>query len=221
MVNRTGNRPSHEQAAVYFDRAIALCRKAGFRKIRLRGDTDFTQTEHLDRWDAGRRAVHLRHRRHGEPVRNRGKPAGNAWKELKRRRGTRSRPSRASGPENVKEQIVEAREFEDIRLVKEHVAEFTYRPGKCRKDYRVVVVWKDLEVSQGQQKLFDELAVFLLHHQRLDKPSEEIVFGANDRCNQENLLEQLKSGVRALTAPGGQPDEQLGLHGDGLAWRGA
>ncbi len=51
VVNRSGNRPSHEQAAFYFDRAIALCRRAGFRKIRLRGDTDFTQTEHLDRWD--------------------------------------------------------------------------------------------------------------------------------------------------------------------------
>ena len=51
VVNRSGNRPSHEEAAFYFDRAIALCRRAGFRKIRLRGDTDFTQTEHLDRWD--------------------------------------------------------------------------------------------------------------------------------------------------------------------------
>ena len=51
VVNRSGNRPSHEQAAAYFDRAIALCRRAGFKKIRLRGDTDFTQTEHLDRWD--------------------------------------------------------------------------------------------------------------------------------------------------------------------------
>ena len=51
VVNRSGNRPSHEQAAVYFDRAIALCRRAGFRKIRLRGDTDFTQTAHLDDWD--------------------------------------------------------------------------------------------------------------------------------------------------------------------------
>ena len=66
VVNRSGNRPSHEQAAFYFDRAIALCRQAGFRKIRLRGDTDFTQTEHLDRWDAARREVRLRHRRHEE-----------------------------------------------------------------------------------------------------------------------------------------------------------
>ncbi len=51
LVNRSGNRPSHEGAAAYLDRAIALCRRAGFRKITLRGDTDFTQTAHLDAWD--------------------------------------------------------------------------------------------------------------------------------------------------------------------------
>jgi Transposase DDE domain group 1 len=52
VVNRSGNRPSHEQADVYFDKAIALCRQAGFRRILLRGDTDFSQTEHRDRWDS-------------------------------------------------------------------------------------------------------------------------------------------------------------------------
>ena len=51
VANRSGNRPSHEGAAEYFDKSIALCRRAGFRKIRLRGDTDFTQTASLDRWD--------------------------------------------------------------------------------------------------------------------------------------------------------------------------
>ena len=52
IVNRSGNRPSHEGAADEADRAIALCREAGFRTIRLRGDTDFRQTEPLDRWHA-------------------------------------------------------------------------------------------------------------------------------------------------------------------------
>ncbi len=50
LVNRPGNRPSHEGAAELFDQCIALCRGAGFRRIVLRGDTDFSQTEHLDRW---------------------------------------------------------------------------------------------------------------------------------------------------------------------------
>lgn len=46
LVNRSGNRPSHEGAAAECDRAIALCRRAGFRRILLRGDTDFSQTKH-------------------------------------------------------------------------------------------------------------------------------------------------------------------------------
>jgi hypothetical protein len=51
LVNRPGNRPSHEGAAAEGDRAMAVCFQGGFRKVRLRGDTDFSQTEHRDRWD--------------------------------------------------------------------------------------------------------------------------------------------------------------------------
>src|SRR5436305_14251847 len=51
LVNRSGNRPSHDGAGEALDKMIGFCRKAGFRRIRLRRDTDFTQTKHLDRWD--------------------------------------------------------------------------------------------------------------------------------------------------------------------------
>jgi hypothetical protein len=201
VVNRSGNRPSHEHAAFYFDRAILLCRRAGFRKIRLRGDTDFTQTERLDDWDAdGVKFVFGI-----DAMKNLYELAGelppNAWKTLVRRvkHAVKNRPRQR--PENVKQQVVEAREFEDIRLVKEHVAEFRYRPVKCKRDYRVVVVWKDLDVYQGQKKLFDDARCFFYITNDEAKSSEEIVFDANDRCNQENLLAQLKGGVRSLTAP--------------------
>lgn len=51
LINRSGNRPSHEGAADALDKMITLCREAGFERTTLRGDTDFTQTKHLDRWD--------------------------------------------------------------------------------------------------------------------------------------------------------------------------
>ena len=50
VVNRPGNRPSHEGAAAEVDRVLKFCFKGGFQKVRLRGDTDFSQTKHLDRW---------------------------------------------------------------------------------------------------------------------------------------------------------------------------
>ena len=201
VVNRSGNRPSHEQAAFYFDRAISLCRQAGFQKVRLRGDTDFTQTERLDTWDrqgvkfvfgidAMKRLYELA-----------GELPPNAWKTLVRRAKHKVKTKPRRRPENVKQRVVEAREFEDIRLVKEHVAEFRYQPVKCKRAYRVVVVWKELDVYQGQKKLFDDARCFFYITNDEEKTAEEIVFDANHRCDQENLLAQLKSGVRSLTAP--------------------
>jgi hypothetical protein len=201
VLNRSGNRPSHEQAAGYFDRAIALCRRAGFRRILLRGDTDFSQTEYLDRWDGdgvrfifGIDATPALY----EIAENLPK---SAWKELDRppKYAVKTRPRKR--PENIKQQIVEQRQFEDIRLAKEYVAKFTYRPAKCRNNYSVVVVWKDLEVYQGQKKLFDDSVCFFYITNTWGMDSEDVVFGANDRCDQENLLQQLKSGVRSLSAP--------------------
>jgi len=201
VVNRSGNRPSYEQAAFYFDRAISLCCQAGFLKIRLRGDTDFTQTEHLDRWD--KRGVKFVF---GIDATTKlyelaGQLPPEAWKTLVRpaKHVVKTRPRKR--PENFKQQVVEARGFEDIRLVKEHVAEFRYRPVKCKRDYRVVVVWKELDVYQGQKRLFDDARCFFYLTNDEEKSAEAIVFDANDRCDQENLLAQLKGGVRSLTAP--------------------
>ena len=51
LFNRSGNRPSSERADVFLDKAVELCRGRASAGL-LRGDTDFTQTKHLDRWDA-------------------------------------------------------------------------------------------------------------------------------------------------------------------------
>ena len=201
VVNRSGNRPSEEGAHKYFDRAIALCRRAKFKKITLRGDTAFTQTKHLDRWDDdGVRFVFGI-----DAMANLYEIAENlpqtAWKPLDRepKHEVKTEPRRR--PENVKEQIVQEREFKNVRLAKEHVAEFAYSPTKCKKTYRVVAVWKDLEIVQGQRKLFDDAKCFFYITNDPKTPAEEIVFTANGRCDQENLIGQLKGGVRSLSAP--------------------
>jgi hypothetical protein len=202
VVNRSGNRPSHEYAAWYFDQAIRVCRAAGFLKIHLRGDTDFTQSEHLDRWDQEEDVTFTFGIDASKTLYARAADLPpEAWKTLVRRPRYEVQTTRRRRPENVKQQVVEAREFEDQRLVKEHVAEFRYRPTKCQKEYRVVAVWKELDVYQGQQFLFDTARCFFYITNDEEKSAEEIVFDANGRCNQENLLQQLKSDVRSLTAP--------------------
>ena len=201
VLNRPGNRPSHEQAAVYFDRAIALCRRAGFRKILLRGDTDFSQTEHLDRWDTD--GVRFIFGIDATPTLYElaEKLPKSAWRVLHRPAKYEVKTQPRQRRKNVKQQIVEDRKFEDIRLTKEYVAEFIYRPAKCRHNYRVIVLWKELETYCGQKKLFDDSVCFFYITNAWGTSTEDVVFGANDRCDQENLLQQLKSGVRSLSAP--------------------
>ena len=201
LVNRRGNRPSHEGAAMRFDQAIALCRRAGFKRVLLRGDTDFTQAQHLDRW-------------HGANVRFifgiDAKPnlieiaeglETQAWKPLRREAKPAAKTAPRARPANVKEAIVRRREFENIRLTSEDVAEFDYAPGPCRRSYRIVVVRKNLSVEKGEAVLFDDVRYFFYITNNRTMTASGIVASANDRCNQENLIEQLKNGARAMRMP--------------------
>jgi hypothetical protein len=202
VINRSGNRPSHEGAAAEVDRAIRVCLAGGFPQVLVRGDTDFTQTKHLDRWDDDPRVQFI----FGANVTANlhiladDLPA-QAWQPLQRPPHYQVQTEPRQRPQNVKEPIVVARQFENIRLVSEEVAEFAYRPTACRQSYRLVVLRKNLSVEKGERVLFDDYRYFCyLTNDRTSTPAA-IVFSANDRCNQENLNAQLKNGVCALQAP--------------------
>lgn len=199
MVNRPGNVVSHEGSAEWIDKAIDVVWPYA-RTITLRGDTDFYLTKHLDRWadivdfvfgaDANpalvRRAEGLEEAR---------------YKPLKRKSKHTVKTESRRCPKNVKEQIVEQREFENLRLESEDVAEFRYRPVKCKREYRVVVVRKNISREKGEAVLFPEIRYFFYITTREDLTAAEVVQMANERCDQENVIEQLKNGVNALRMP--------------------
>ena len=105
--------------------------------------------------------------------------------------------------ERHKERIVAERQFDTLKLIGEEVAEFEYRPVACKKAYRVVVLRKKLVVEKGQLWLFEPDRYFFYITNDRTTPASEIVFLANDRCDQENLIAQLKGGVKALAMPVG------------------
>jgi beta-phosphoglucomutase-like phosphatase (HAD superfamily) len=202
LVNRSGNRPSQEGAAAEADRALAVCFRGGFRRVLLRGDTDFSQTEHLDRWHAdGRVRFVFGYDAAPNLVALAEQLPARAWQALTRppRYEVQTRPRQR--PDNVKEAVVVRRQFENIQLQSEEVAEFNYQPTACRTTYRMVVVRKNLSVAKGDKVLFDDIRYFFYVTNDWVSEAAEIVFTANDRCQQENLLAQLHNGVRALRAP--------------------
>jgi hypothetical protein len=201
LVNRSGNRPSYEGAAERLDQAQALCRRAGFRAITFRGDTDFSQTEHLDRWDEqGVRFVFGLDARANLIEKAESLPRS-GWQRLDRPAKYEIQTAERQRPDNVKEAKVVEREYKNIRLVSEDVAEFAYSPKLCKKTYRIVVLRKNLSIEKGERCLFDEIRYFFYITNDWKATAAEIVFESNARCNQENLIAQLHSGVRATRMP--------------------
>jgi Transposase DDE domain group 1 len=195
------NRPSHEGVIDYYDRAIALCRKAGFKQIRLRGDTDFALTTEFDRWDAdGVRFVFGNDARANLIERAEGIDE-DTYRELVTRAERQIATQPRTRPRNVKDEIVRARDYKVLRQAAEDVVEFSYRPGNCKRDYRVIALRKNISVERGENVLFSEYRYFFYITNDRDMTADEIINEARQRCNQENLISQLKSGVRALHAP--------------------
>jgi putative NIF3 family GTP cyclohydrolase 1 type 2 len=202
LVNRQGNRPSHEGAAIFFDLAIEQCRQAGFRKIVLRGDTDFSSTQHLDRWDTQGVKFILGFDANPKLTGIAEKLPKSAWKPLERA-GIKTPPDKKRAKRrNTKEAIVVANGYENQKLRAESYAEFEYRPGKCNRAYRMVVVRKEIDVTSGQQLLFDKEKYFfyITNEPVAEVPARSVIVGANRRCNQENTISQLKA-CGALSAP--------------------
>jgi len=200
LVNRPGNAPSCKGAAVWMDKAVEVVRPFS-RRVCLRGDTDFSLTENFDRWDDDGVEFVFGMDARQNLVKLADSLPERAWAVLERKPKYEVKTKERDRPENVKERIVVEREYENKKLASEHVAEVSYRPTKCKRDYRLIILRKNITVERGEQKLFDDVVYFFYITNREDLWPEEVVFFINGRCNHENYIEQLKNGVNALRMP--------------------
>lgn len=202
LVNRPGNAPSHADAPAWIDKAITLL-APHVTRVCLRGDTDFALTAHFDQWAEQADFVlgtdniaALRTRADALPE--------TAWTRLHRQPPYQTTTGQTRARRhNRKQELVTERGYLNLRLNYEDVAEFAYQPGKCRHAYRVVVVRKNISRMKGEHALVDEIRYFFYFttYTADTHTCARIVELANDRCDQENIHGQLKSGLGALRAP--------------------
>ena len=200
LVNRPGNAVSHQDSVTWIDRAIDLVRPVAGR-ITLRGDTDFTHTAQLDRWDRNEVLFILGMDAHPKVVQLAENLSGQSWRPLERLPKYEILTEPRRRPERVKEQIVVQKGYRNKKLVAESVNDMTYQPEKCKQTYRLVILRKNISVQKGERALFDEVRYFFYVTNRWDLTVEQIVSLANGRCDQENVIEQLKNGVNAMRMP--------------------
>lgn len=198
IVNRPGNAPSHLDSAQWIDRSLDLVGRH-FEKVQLRGDTDFSLTAHLDKWDE--RCTFI----FGvDAMANLVKIAGEIdpsdWQVLEKEPRYAVKTQPRTRPENVKQQIVKCRKFKKVRTEAEHLCHFVYQPSKCRKTYRMIVLRKTLKVVKGELELFDDVRYFFYITNDWKRSCAEMVRFYRNRCDHENDIDQLKNGVPALAA---------------------
>lgn len=201
VVNRSGNMPSHMGAAPYMDRAIDLVEPHA-EQICVRGDTDFSLTTHFDRW--AERVDFIFGMDASPTLVRRAEALDEAcWQRLERKakHPPLTDQKRQRFQTNEKEQIVRERGYLNLELNYEDVAEFSYQPGKCKRAYRVVALRKNISKMRGELVLLEDVRFFFYITTRTELSPAEVVRCANERCDQENVIEQLKNGVNALRVP--------------------
>lgn len=199
-VNRPGNKTSSDDAARYYDKAIELVSPHATR-ICLRGDTDFSQCGHLDGWDgAGHRFIfgfdaQANVKKEAESL------DSGAWKPLDRLpRYEIKTGARRKAPRH-KDQAVIEKGYKNIELKGEELAEFEYQPGACNRSYRMIALKKNLSIKRGEKVLIDDVRYFFYITNDRDRTPAQVVALANQRCDQENVIEQCKNGVNAMRLP--------------------
>jgi len=199
-VNRPASVVSHQDSVEWIDRAIEWV-KPQARKITLRGDTDFTNAAHLDRWDREGIYFIVGMDAHSKVVGLAENLKKSAWKPLERLPKYQIKTEPRSKAHRVKEQVVQEKGYRNLKLVGESVAEVQYRPNKCQQAYRLIILRKNISVQKGEAALFDEIRYFFYLTNDTSLSVEKVVSLANGRCDQENVIEQLKNGVNAMRMP--------------------
>ena len=201
LVNRPGNAPSHQGAADWIDKALAHLLPHTPR-VCMRGDTDFSLTKYFDKWAETVDFIFGMDSMAALRTRAEALPEA-SWSRLARpsHDATLRGDTRERFQQNEKARIVKERGYLNLHLNFEDVAEFTYQPGQCTRPYRVVALRKNISKLKGENVLFDEIRYFFYVTTRTDLSAAEVVACANERCDQENVIEQLKNGVNAMRMP--------------------
>ena len=210
--NRPGSVRSSQGAAEVVDETLDYVRPH-FKQVLLRGDSDF------DRADL--RAVCEKHDDCffafvGREFRDRPGIAESIPEEQWRPFETRARRAaavRSSKPGfrarrkrcNRRRQRARARGYKELRLVRQWKAEVPWTPPGSQHAYRLVIRRQLIEHNKGQTCLFQEYRYrYVVTNLPATVSTSRVIDLTYERCDQENIIEQMGSGLAAWRMPVGQ-----------------
>lgn len=205
LVNRPGNVTSADGAADQLE-SVASLLKSRFRKVLVRGDSAFACQEIYDACERHEFDFAI-----VSPVRPNFEALADSipqgcWRVFDpgaaKARSVDAADQRMRR-DNLRREKARDRGKYDMKLEKQWMAEIPYRPGRSEKTYRLIIRRQRIEES-FQGRLFE---LWRYRYAITSLPSSvttaEVLRLTYERCDQENVIEQLQSGVAAMRMPTG------------------
>lgn len=210
--NRPGNVRSSEGAAEVVDETIAYVRPY-FKQVLVRGDSDFDRAdlrEVCHKYDdcffafVGRefrdrpKIAEAIPEEQWRPFETRAKRRDEAKKS---KHGYRARRKRC----NRRRQRARERGYKELRLVRQWIAEVPWTPSGSQHAYRLVIRRQLIEHHKGQTLLFKKYRYrYVVTNLPMTISTARVIDLTYERCDQENVIEQLGSGLAAWRMPVGE-----------------
>jgi hypothetical protein len=203
LVNRSGNTASADGSESHLLELFPMLGRR-FKQVIVRGDSAFAKQAIFDACEEAGHSFAVVSPQQQNFARLFEALPGDQWKPYRQRERSEDRPRkrRKRGP-NRRRERARARNKRDLQLQKQWIAEIPYRPDRSKQTYRLIARFQEIEEHEQGHLFMLTRFRFALSNLPPSVSAEEVMDLTYQRCDQENLIEQLQNGVAAMRMPTG------------------
>ena len=205
LINRPGNVVSAEGAAQALREVLPMLNKR-FRRVIVRGDSAFARQDIYQACESAGQYFAMVSPAHRNLDGLADALPARAWKAFdpaSPRRSSSNKTKRRKRRANLRRQRARQRGKRDLKLERQWVAEIAYRPARSKNTYRLIIRRQRIEES-AQGQLFELWRYrYVITNLPCHYSAHKVMKLTYQRCDQENVIEQLQNGIAAMRMPTG------------------
>ena len=224
--NRSGNLRSSNGAAALLNETLPRVKRR-FANVLVRADSDFDRRDVREACEAEGASFAFVAREASNRLSWAEEIPESAWKPFRTRDHRQREAQRRNGgfqprrkKRNRRRRRARQRGYTNLQLERQWVAEIPWTPPGSTKTYRMILRRQLLEQSEGQKSLFEFYRYrYVVTNLPASWSAEEVIDATYQRCDQENVIEQMGSGVALWRMPVAEFDgNRAWLEIGRLAW---
>lgn len=203
LINRPGNTASADGSESHL-RALFPMLGRRFKQVIVRGDSAFAKQAIFDACEeAGHGFAMVSPQQRNFASLFEALP-GEAWKRYRQReRDPHPQAQRRQRGPHRRRERARSRGKRDLQLTKQWIAEIAYQPERSERPYRLIARYQEIEEHEQGHLFMLTRFRYVLSNLPPSVSAEEVMDLTYQRCDQENLIEQLQNGVAGMRAPTG------------------